>query len=56
MEKEIFSTEIQIRRIGERRYGKGKIKITDKNVYISFKKLFSSPQTFTIPKEEIKKG
>lgn len=55
MEKEIFSTEVQIRKIGERRYGKGKIKITDKNIYINFKKLLSRPQTLTIPREKIEK-
>jgi len=29
-EKEIFSAKVQIRKIGERRYGKGILKITDK--------------------------
>lgn len=55
MEKEILSTNLQIRKIGEKRYGKGEIKITDKNVYISFKKFLSKPQAFTISREEIEK-
>ena len=55
MEKEIYSAKVQIRRIGERRYGKGEIRITDKNVYISYKKFLSKPQKFVIPRDEIAK-
>ena len=55
MEKEIFSANLQIRKIGEKRYGKGTIKITDKNVYINFKKFLGNPQTFTIPRDQVAK-
>jgi hypothetical protein len=55
MEKEIFSTNVSIRRIGERRYGKGTIRITDKNVYINFKKFLSKPQAFTFPRDQVAK-
>ncbi len=55
MEAEIFSTDVQIRKSGERRYGKEKIKITDKSVYLSFKKFLGKPQAFTIARKDITK-
>lgn len=55
MEKEIFSGEFQIRKLGEKRYGKGRIRVTDENVYISYKKLFSKLQEFVIPRKEVEK-
>jgi len=56
MEKEIFSADVQVRRSDERRYGKGKIKITDKYVYINFKKFLGKPQEFKIPRDQIAKA
>jgi len=44
MEKEIYSAKVQIRKIGEIRYGKGEIKITDKSVYISYKNSSANPK------------
>ena len=55
MEKEIFSSSEQIRRVGEKRYGKGTIKITEKNIYINFKKTLGKPQVFTIPRDQVDK-
>lgn len=52
-ETEIFSAKVQIRRNGERRYGKGILKIMDKNIHINFKKFLSKPQEFTIPRSQI---
>lgn len=52
-EKEIFSAKVQIRKIGERRYGKGMLKITDKNIRVSFKKFLGKPQEFTIPISQV---
>lgn len=52
-EEEIFSTEVQIRKIGERSYGKGTLKITDKNIHVNFKKFLGKPQEFTIPKSQV---
>lgn len=55
MEKEIFSAEVQVRRIGERRYGKGTLAITDKNLHLNYKKFLSKRQTVTIPRDQIAK-
>lgn len=55
MEKEVFSTEVQVRRIGERRYGKGTLKITDKNLHLNYKKFLSKRQIVTIPRNQIAK-
>ena len=55
METEILSTDVQVRKSGERRYGKGKIKITDKSVYLSFKKFLGKPQEFVIARKDIAK-
>ena len=55
MEKEVFSTEVQVRRIGERRYGKGTLKITDKNLHLNYKKFLSKRQIITIPRNQIAK-
>jgi hypothetical protein len=52
-EKEIFSAKVQIRKDGERRYGKGTIRITSENIYINFKKFLGKPQTFTIPRSQV---
>jgi len=37
----------------ERRYGKGTIHITDKNVYINFKKFLGKPQSFSFPRSDV---
>lgn len=55
MEKEIFSSNEQIRRVGEKRYGKGTIKITEKNIYINFKKTLGKPQAFSIARDQVDK-
>jgi hypothetical protein len=52
-EKEIFSAKVQIRKDGERRYGKGTIKITSENIYINFKKFLGKPQTFAVPRSQV---
>jgi hypothetical protein len=55
MEQEIFSAKVQVRKSGEIRYGKGTIKITDRNVYLDYKKFLSKRQTITIPRNHIAK-
>lgn len=52
-EKEIFSAKVQIRKNGERRYGKGTIKITDRDIHVNFKKFLGKPQSFTIPRSQV---
>lgn len=55
MEAEIFSADVQVRKLGEKRYGKGKIRITDKSVNLSFKKLIGKLQEFEIARNDIVK-
>lgn len=39
-EKDTFSAKVQIRKTGERRYGKGTIKVTDKKCTREFQEIF----------------
>lgn len=52
-EKENFLAKARIRKIGERRYGKGTIKITDKNIHVNFNKFLGRPQSFIIPRSQV---
>ena len=53
MEKEILTMDVQVRRIGERRYGKGTLMITDKNLHLNYKKFMSKRQILTVPRDQI---
>jgi len=56
MENDLFiSDNVQIRKKGENRYGKGKIRITDENIYLDFKKILTDPENYTIPRDKIEK-
>ena len=55
MENEIFSAEVKIRKVNETRYGKGEIRITEKSVYLRYKKLLGKEQNVMINREDIAK-
>ena len=55
MVEKLFESTEQIRKIGETRYGKGILRITDSAVYLYYKKVFGKPEEFTIPLEQIEK-
>jgi len=54
-EKEIFSAKVQVRRLGEVRYGKGTLTITDSNLCLNYKKFLGKRQVVTVPREQIAK-
>jgi len=55
MENEIFSAEVNVRKANETRYGKGEIRITEKHVYLRYKKLLGKEQNVMISREDIAK-
>lgn len=55
MVEDIFESKEQIRKIGERRYGKGIFRITDSFVYLNYKKILGKQEEFTIPLDQIEK-
>jgi len=52
---DLFESIEQIRKMGETRYGKGTLKITDSEVLLSYKKMFGKPEEFVIPRVQIEK-
>ena len=48
-----FSKKESIRKTGEKRYGKGTVKITDKALYLDYKKLGGKPEQYVISVNEI---
>ncbi|MCW4020779.1 MAG: hypothetical protein NWF14_06095 [Candidatus Bathyarchaeota archaeon] len=55
-EKEVFSADVQIRKAGETRYGKGKIRITTGQVHLKYKKFLGKEQDVAIDREDIEKA
>ena len=54
MENDLFLSEKeQIRKAGEKRYGKGSFRITDQNIYIDYKKVLGKTENIVIPRENI---
>lgn len=52
---EIFESKEQIRKMGETRYGKGILRITDSELYLNYKKVLGKPEEFIISRNQIEK-
>ena len=50
-----FSPKESIRKTGEKRYGKGTLKITDQNLYLEYKRALGQPEHYVISKDKIEK-
>ena len=55
MVENIFESKEQIRKTGEKRYGKGIFRITDSSLYMNYKKMFGKQEEFSIPLNQIEK-
>jgi hypothetical protein len=53
---EEYKAEVQIRKAGETRYGKGKIEITEDRVRLRYKKFMSKKQEVTLSRSDIEKA